>query len=298
MRTAALRAMDIRLIDDLFEMGSGYVLDFSDRTFSEFFDQELGIDIDDPTYRVEGTSKAKRLRYLLKMSDPATRVRVLKALWEYRAFSQKRRRVEDPIPKSQAEFARLVERIEGGPTAGVSRGSQQPSQPAPVVNASALADLKLRLLRLSELAPQPRGYEFERFLKALFDANGLGARASFRLVGEQIDGSFELASETYLLEAKWTDAPAGAADLRAFNGKAEEKAAWTRGLFVSNSGFTEDGLVAFGRGKRVVCMDGLDLTKSSIEVWRSRMRSAAKFVAQPKVATRSFGSVSSIRESS
>ena len=41
--------------------------------------------------------------------------------------------------------------------------------------------------------------------------------------------------------------------------KLEDKAAWTRGLFVSNSGFTDDGLEAFGRGKRVVCMDGLDL---------------------------------------
>ena len=28
---------------------------------------------------------------------------------------------------------------------------------------------------------------------------------------------------------------------------------------MSNSGFSEDGLVAFGRGKRVICMDGLDL---------------------------------------
>ena len=53
--------------------------------------------------------------------------------------------------------------------------------------------------------------------------------------------------------------PIGASDLRAFNGKVEEKAAWTRGLFVSESGFSEDGLFAFGRGKRVVCMDGLDI---------------------------------------
>jgi restriction endonuclease Mrr len=51
----------------------------------------------------------------------------------------------------------------------------------------------------------------------------------------------------------------GAADLHAFHGKVEEKAAWTRGLFISQSGFTDDGLHAFGRGKRVVCMDGLDL---------------------------------------
>ena len=47
--------------------------------------------------------------------------------------------------------------------------------------------------------------------------------------------------------------------LRAFNGKVEEKASWSRGLIISQSGFTEDGLHAFGRGKRVICMDGLDL---------------------------------------
>ena len=79
------------------------------------------------------------------------------------------------------------------------------------------------------------------------------------MIGEQIDGSFQLSGETYLLEAKWTDPKIGAGELRSFNAKLEDKAAWTRGLFVSNSGFTDDGLEAFGRGKRVVCMDGLDL---------------------------------------
>ena len=67
-----------------------------------------------------------------------------------------------------------------------------------------LTSLKAQLLEVSQLEPQPRGYALERYLKALFDANGLAGRASFRLVGEQIDGSFELAGETYLLEAKWT----------------------------------------------------------------------------------------------
>jgi restriction endonuclease Mrr len=96
-------------------------------------------------------------------------------------------------------------------------------------------------------------------LKDLFDSYGLMARASFRLVGEQIDGSFLLNEETYLLEAKWTAGQVGAAELRSFNAKVEEKAAWSRGLFVSESGFSQDGLMAFGRGKRVVCMDGLDI---------------------------------------
>ena len=119
--------------------------------------------------------------------------------------------------------------------------------------------LKQSLVEISQLEPQPRGFAFERFLKDLFNANGLEARASFRIVGEQIDGSFQLSAQTYLLEARWRTQKTGSTDLYAFNGKVEEKAAWSRGLFISHSGFTEDGLFAFGRGKRVVCMDGFDL---------------------------------------
>jgi len=78
-------------------------------------------------------------------------------------------------------------------------------------------------------------------------------------VGEQIDSSFELSGETYLLEAKRIGPPIGATELRAFNGKVEDKAFWSRGLFVSHSGFAEEGLAAFGGRKRVVCMDGLDI---------------------------------------
>lgn len=96
-------------------------------------------------------------------------------------------------------------------------------------------------------------------MKQLFDAYGLDARDPFRLRGEQIDGSFQLASDTYLVEAKWQGQQTGVADLHIFHGKIEQKAAWTRGLFISNSGFTSEGLTAFGRGRRVICMDGSDL---------------------------------------
>lgn len=47
--------------------------------------------------------------------------------------------------------------------------------------------------------------------------------------------------------------------MRIFEGKLQEKAAWSRGLFVSHAGFTEKGLDTLGRNKRVLCMDGLDL---------------------------------------
>ena len=77
-------------------------------------------------------------------------------------------------------------------------------------------------------------------------------------MGEQIDGSFVLGEQTYLIEARWTNAQVDAATLRAFNAKVEDKAKWSRGLFVSQSGLESEGLIAFGRGKSVICMDGLE----------------------------------------
>jgi hypothetical protein len=110
-----------------------------------------------------------------------------------------------------------------------------------------------------KVEPHQRGYDFEKFLKDLFNAYSMEARDPFRIRGEQIDGSFQLDGATYLLEAKWQNPLVSAIDLRAFHGKVEEKAAWSRGLFISYSGFSEDGLFAFGRGKKVICMDGLDI---------------------------------------
>jgi hypothetical protein len=138
-----------------------------------------------------------------------------------------------------------------------SRPSASPQ--TDLVDRAAIIKIKTDLLQVAALAPHERGYAFEGFLKDLFDAFGLAAQEPFRLRGEQIDGSFQLASEIYLLEAKWHGQQIGVAELHTFHGKIEQKAAWTRGLFVSNSGFTEDGLAAFGRGKRVICMDGLDI---------------------------------------
>ena len=54
--------MDMPIIDRVFDMEGGFVLDFSDRTFAEFFHEELQVGIDDPRWAAQGKSKAKRLR--------------------------------------------------------------------------------------------------------------------------------------------------------------------------------------------------------------------------------------------
>jgi len=125
----------------------------------------------------------------------------------------------------------------------------------------ALDDLREHFRQVRALDPVPRGHEFERFLRVLFEAFDMAPGSPFRLTGEQIDGSFQFQGEVYLLEAKWQDQRTGAEDLNAFWGKVAGKAEWSRGLYVSYSGFTQGGLEAFARGKRtnIVCVDGLDL---------------------------------------
>ena len=129
------------------------------------------------------------------------------------------------------------------------------------VSASVLSELKEQLLLLEKLDPQNRGFQFEKFLNVLFESHQLAPRGSFRLIGEQIDGSFELNNDVYLLEAKWHAKQTAQADLLVFREKVESKSVWTRGLFVSVGGFTDDGLAAFARGRatNIIGMTGQDL---------------------------------------
>lgn len=78
MSSASLNQLDRDVIESVLQMGSGYVLDFSDRTFSEFF-RDFGVDIDDEKYRVDGSSKARRLRAFLRTAPPALAAKVLHA---------------------------------------------------------------------------------------------------------------------------------------------------------------------------------------------------------------------------
>lgn len=248
--------MDIPTIDAVFGMESGYVLNFSNKTFANFFREELGVDIYDVRWAARGNSKANRLRCYLQRANRHTARRTLEVLWEYREASSVTAdypALEDSV---RAAYFRIVERLGGRPPEPEAPAAQRQGR---LVDAALTSVLAARLVEISVMGPHPRGYAFEKFLKDVFDAYGMSGRASFSLRGEQIDGSFVLGDQTYLLEARWRNARVDVATLHAFNGKVKEKASWSRGLIISQSGFTEDGLHAFGRGKRVICMDGFDL---------------------------------------
>lgn len=128
-------------------------------------------------------------------------------------------------------------------------------------NPVDLSSLRGKLQDLANMEPPQRGFAFERLLTDLFAAFDLAPRGSFRLTGEQIDGSFHHGAHTYLLEAKWHGQRLGQSELLVFSGKVGGKAQWTRGVFISLSGYTDEGLEAFARGKQtnIICFDGLDL---------------------------------------
>lgn len=153
-----------------------------------------------------------------------------------------------------------------------------------IKNPAQLVQLKTELVNISGLDPTPRGFAFEKLLTGIFDYHDLAPRGSFRLTGEQIDGSFQHDGQTYLLEAKWQNARVARAELANLNETVTSKAKWSRGLFVSYSGFSEDGLEAFERGRptALIAMDGgdlyevLDRSLPLADILRAKARRAAE----------------------
>jgi hypothetical protein len=174
---ANLRMLDMQVIDDLFQRphNPGYVLDFSDRTFAIFFAQELDIDIDDPIYAKDGTSKLRRLKCYLRTVNNDAATRALSALWNYREIRRQREGREERVTNAHGLFLQLLNRMGG-------KGSEDSGlQPKPAFDRAKFRELHDSLLALSPLEPARRGYDFEKFLTRLFNAFGLEARGAFRL---------------------------------------------------------------------------------------------------------------------
>lgn len=139
-------------------------------------------------------------------------------------------------------------------------------QEAEKIRRSQAVRLKLEEIKdryfalISSVKPQQRGFELEKLLYDLFELFDLDPRASFRNIGEQIDGAFSLEGADYFFEAKWQDLQTAISDLDAFGGKVRRKLDNTLGLFLSINGFSEDGVRAHSTGRPVIIlMTGADL---------------------------------------
>jgi hypothetical protein len=112
-----LKRAEIRAIEEAmsYPRGFGYVLDFSDGTMREFFEEEFGVDIYSPEYPSDGTSKRHHLIGFLKTVDTSMALRVLRALSERREglfqSAASSSDVRDAGAKSIA-LGKLIQRLE------------------------------------------------------------------------------------------------------------------------------------------------------------------------------------------
>jgi len=125
-----------------------------------------------------------------------------------------------------------------------------------------LRQLTEHFLQLStEVDRNKAGITLEGLLNRLFHLYALIPRPGFRVTGEQIDGSFSLDGEIYLVESKWEKNALPEKDLLIFRGKIEGKSTFTRGVFIAMNGVTDVARDAITRGKSpsFFVMDGHDL---------------------------------------
>jgi len=104
----------MRIFDDAFDMHQGYVLNFSDRTMAEFFEDEFGIEIYQEKYRFNGSSKAKHLRAFIEVEDAYAVAKVARALWQYRESLPHNSEPSAGTDELKTRFFDLIARIEGG----------------------------------------------------------------------------------------------------------------------------------------------------------------------------------------
>lgn len=233
------------LFEELFDMKGGYVLDLNNREFAEIMMEMLDLDV---YQRYPGISKAKILRQIRVDYDNSGVGKVLLGLMKYmnerdlvsteneRLFMRCREIGFRLIGKLQSEYK----------TVDVMNFERDRRE---VKYEELLNDLK-QLTKWEDSA-QSRGFAFERYLNRLFEAFDLMPNGSFKTSGEQIDGSFLLYDEVYLLEAKWRSEKTSKSDLVLFNEKVKSKSRITRGLFISYMGYTKEALENFGQGTEV-----------------------------------------------
>ncbi len=107
---------------------------------------------------------------------------------------------------------------------------------------------------------QNRGHQLEKFLNELFLFFDLDPKSSFKITGEQIDGSFTFDNTDYLLEAKWQKKQIDAQELYGFGGKIQGKLKNTLGLYISLEGFSNESTKTENPSvKAIILMDGADL---------------------------------------
>ncbi len=107
---------------------------------------------------------------------------------------------------------------------------------------------------------QQRGYDLEKFLGFLFPIYNIDVYKPFKLIGEQVDGSFKHDGENYIFESKWQDKEVACNQLYSFAFKIESNSLYPRGVFFSINGYTEEALqrISYNKKAQLILFDAID----------------------------------------
>lgn len=221
---ANLSFIEKELLEKVFQMGGGYVLDFSNRTFQTFINDVLGFDV---YKRFEYQSKANLLRLIFSQETDTYVGKVILELLKYKKTFLS---IKDDEIESFNEAVSIGKRLLGKT---IVKSKNEINKTKAEIDYKQIKKLLFDIESIENA--QKKGYEFEKYLNYLFEVFGLKPRNSFKINGEQIDGSFDFENEIYLVEAKWHKNNIGVDDLRIFTDKIEQKSHFTRGVFISFS---------------------------------------------------------------
>lgn len=111
---SSLTIVEKKYFEDMFGMSSGYVLDFTNNTFSTFFRETVGQDIYATKYEFNGDSKAKRLRAFWEIEPDSIVGKVLSEIlevWKYQSSQNSSTTRDIRYDKCQDIIQRLLGKV-------------------------------------------------------------------------------------------------------------------------------------------------------------------------------------------
>ncbi|WP_373032872.1 hypothetical protein [Sulfurovum sp.] len=109
---SSLKTIEKKYFEDLLGVASGYVLEFTNATYAEFFRETANIDIYSTKYAFNGDSKGKRLRAFWEKESDLLVGKVLTALLEVWGYEQKKKKAPVNTPEFD-ECVKIVHRLLG-----------------------------------------------------------------------------------------------------------------------------------------------------------------------------------------
>lgn len=257
-----LTSLEKTILEKFLDMGSGYVLNFSNRSFQEFIFGNTGIDIYNQKYDYESGSKANRLRAFWKKEGNIIVGQLLINFLEHWELNKTLNSElislteRDLFDRCMTIAKRLTDDSPITTPTGKKCNPQNKDQ-----------QLDNLLIQFDGLAKsndfQKRGYALEGLLTQLLELHNIPIKQSFKRNngGEQIDGAFSYDGWYYLVECKWTNKLAGIRELDSLLGKVNRSGKQGMGLFLSIEGWSKElpQILKQNPEKCIILMDGYDL---------------------------------------